>query len=161
MTNNAKTAVVPVEPMIALARGLAEDLENGHWSMSDAVQMIRALSDRLAPSPQPASRGEGEAVPVAWRWRQLMHDSMGGWEMKIESYRPGEWARPEDIEDLQPLYASPPPAVSAEDVARVIAPLVTSVATEFTAAERDSFTLKYAKDILALFRPLDDREGEG
>ena len=43
------------DELLKLARGLADDLEQGHWSMADAVTMIRALSDRLAAlrSPDP------------------------------------------------------------------------------------------------------------
>jgi len=67
-----------------------------------------AYSFPLASQMRPQSAVQG-VEPVAWRWWQLMHDSMGGWERKHESSRPPVYVKPEDIRDLEPLYAAPQP----------------------------------------------------
>lgn len=49
------------EPLVKLGRGMADDLAVGHWSMGDAIQMIRGLCDRLeALSALPCKGGEAE-----------------------------------------------------------------------------------------------------
>lgn len=93
-----------------LGKGMAEDLKAGHWSVTDAVQIIDALSDRLASlSRAPVSGGEGEAV--AWRFRPKHPDgpeftSLSPWSYSDEK---PEWANiyPPERRELQPLYTHP------------------------------------------------------
>lgn len=56
----------------------------------------------------PREQKGGEA-PVAWRWRELMQDYMGGWETKHDRSPPGDWVKPEHIEGLTPLFDHPAP----------------------------------------------------
>lgn len=53
---------------------------------------------------------EGESKPVAWSYRQLIQDSMGGWENRISSRNPRNvsWINPSDLENVIPLYTAPP-----------------------------------------------------
>lgn len=70
------------------------------WSVQGDAEAIKELTSLLAPT------GEGEAEPVAWRWRQLHHEIDG----PITDWTYGPTA-PDFSErhrwEVQPLYASP------------------------------------------------------
>ncbi|MFG1462328.1 hypothetical protein V5F77_05455 [Xanthobacter sp. DSM 24535] len=74
---------------------------------SDIPRNIRdeaAAFYREAVSDLNRSCDDGTVKPLAWTWRQMMHDSQGGWEVKTERNPPAQWVRPEDIRELEPLY---------------------------------------------------------
>lgn len=98
----------------ALKYAYKEAQESGkHFSSCEvdrlnAMQYVKIVKDALTE----LDKAQQTAEPVAWKWRQLMHGYMGGWHFKCETYNPlnNVHVKPEDIEDLTPLYTHPPQA---------------------------------------------------
>lgn len=82
---DSPTAVPPLngggeEALASLGRGLADDLAVGHWSMGDAIQMIRGLCDRLAALATLNVQGGKPAT-----WHKL--DDTGLAELRVNGQR--------------------------------------------------------------------------
>jgi hypothetical protein len=79
----------------------------GYFTSIGTAQLFKWKEVIDAHLTQPAQAVD-VAKPYAWTWLQLMHDSQGGWETKLERYNPTtrDWIRPEDIRDLRPLYTT-------------------------------------------------------
>lgn len=137
--------------------------QRGVWRVANSVEdRTVGIAAGDAPIPhvnKPSLRAETEGA-LAWRaklghdpdrqhWLLCSADPTGG---------PG-W------HSVQPLYASPPPAVSAEDVARVIEPYWFKFEDQSVynadAKRHCAEALAKAERIIALLRPQDNREGEG
>lgn len=50
--------------LVKLGNGLADDLAEGHWSMADAVTMIRALTAALSHPVSGGGEGQGSLAPL-------------------------------------------------------------------------------------------------
>lgn len=74
------------------------------WPQSALMETIGDLITQASTAP--------EQEPVAYSYRQLMHDSMGGWESRITKHDPrkNQFVKKDDIQDITPLYTHAAPS---------------------------------------------------
>jgi hypothetical protein len=82
--------------------------------IADAARKAGAEIERLRADTPRSGDAPVAAEPYAFEFEQLMTDSMGGWERRIERTVPA-WAKTQNV---RPLYTTPPADARDADAAR-------------------------------------------
>lgn len=111
MSDETKTAVVPVEPTEAMLYAISTavrqyavptsiDPEEVYFDNGNARQLFSYL---LAAAPEALANRDPQAEPVAWRYRPKSAAPDGTWATS----HTGKPDYPHEHWEIQPLYASP------------------------------------------------------